>query len=89
MQRAVVSTTAGCAGLGLLHGHSVWVGDTAEAFASGIATLIADPQRREQIAQSAHAHAVRKFDWQALGEKQRDLLRGLVGRGHALPRQSP
>ena len=23
MQRAVVSTTSGCAGLGLLHGHSV------------------------------------------------------------------
>lgn len=77
MQRAVVSTSAGCAGLELLHGHSVWVGDTAEAFASGIATLIADPQRRAAIAQSAYAHAVRKFDWQALGEKQRALLRGL------------
>ena len=24
MQRAVVSTPSGCAGLGLLHGHSVW-----------------------------------------------------------------
>lgn len=78
MQRAVVSTTSGCAGLGLLHGHSVWVGDTAEAFASGIATLIVDPQRREQIAQAAFAHAVRKFEWQALGEKQRTLLRGLL-----------
>ena len=32
MQRAVVSTTSGCAGLGLLHGHSVWVADTPEAF---------------------------------------------------------
>ena len=46
MQRAVVSTTSGCAGLGLLHGHSVWVADTPEAFAAGIATLIADPERR-------------------------------------------
>jgi glycosyltransferase involved in cell wall biosynthesis len=79
MQRAVVSTASGCAGLGLLHGHSVWVGDSAEAFASGIATLITDPRRREQIAQSAYAHAVRQFDWQALGEKQRALLRGLLG----------
>ena len=25
MERAVVSTSSGCAGLGLLHGHSVWV----------------------------------------------------------------
>ncbi len=47
MQRAVVSTTSGCAGLGLLHGHSVWVADTPEAFAAGVATLIADPERRD------------------------------------------
>ena len=77
MRRAVVSTSSGCAGLGLLHGHSVWVGDTAEAFASGIASLLADSERREEIAEAAYAHAVRKFDWRALGEKQRDLLRGL------------
>jgi len=75
MQRAVVSTTSGCAGLGLLHGHSVWVADTGEAFAAGIATLIADPERRAQIAQAAYGHAVRNFDWKAIGEKQRDLLR--------------
>jgi len=75
MQRAVVSTTSGCAGLGLLHGHSVWVADTPEAFAAGIATLLADPERRTQIAQAAYLHAQRNFDWSAIGEKQRDLLR--------------
>src|SRR5437016_6418059 len=62
MQRAVVSTTSGCAGLGLLHGHSVWIADTPEAFAAGIATLMADPERREQIAQAAYGHAMRNFD---------------------------
>jgi glycosyltransferase involved in cell wall biosynthesis len=78
MQRAVVSTESGCAGLGLLHGHSVWVGDTPEAFAAGIATLIADPERRAQIALAAHGHAVRNFDWRAIGEKQREALRSLL-----------
>jgi glycosyltransferase involved in cell wall biosynthesis len=78
MQRAVVSTTSGCAGLGLLHGHSVWVADTPEAFAAGVATLIADPERREQIARAAYGHAVRNFDWEAIGEKQRELLRGML-----------
>jgi glycosyltransferase involved in cell wall biosynthesis len=78
MQRAVVSTTSGCAGLGLLHGHSVWVADTPEAFAAGVATLISDPERREQLAHAAHAHAVRNFDWAAIGEKQRELLRGML-----------
>jgi glycosyltransferase involved in cell wall biosynthesis len=74
MRRAVVSTTSGCAGLEMLHGHSVWVADTPEAFAAGIATLIADPERREQIARAAEAHATRNFDWRAIGERQRKLF---------------
>lgn len=74
MRRAVVSTTSGSAGLGLLHGHSVWVADSPQAFAAGIATLIADPERRAQIADAAYGHAHRNFDWQAIGEKLRTLL---------------
>jgi glycosyltransferase involved in cell wall biosynthesis len=75
MQRAVVSTSSGCAGLGLLHGHSVWQADTPEGFAAGIATLINDPERRAQLAEAALGHARRNFDWSAIGERQRDLLR--------------
>jgi glycosyltransferase involved in cell wall biosynthesis len=78
MERAVVSTESGCAGLGLVHGHSVWVGDTPEAFAAAIATLIADPERRAQMARAARDHALRSFDWRAIGEKQRQLLRDLL-----------
>ena len=89
MRRAVVSTTSGCAGLGLLHGHSVWVADTPEAFAAGIATLLADPERRADIAAAAYAHAIRQFDWQAIGEKQRDLLRSLRGRARSLTEARP
>jgi glycosyltransferase involved in cell wall biosynthesis len=59
----------------LLHNHSVWIGDTPEAFAAGVATLINDPDRRAQIAQAAYGHAVRHFDWTAIGEKQRALLK--------------
>ena len=82
IERAVVSTTSGCAGLGLLHGHSVWVADTSEAFAAGVATLIADPDRRRQLARAAYGHAVRNFDWAAIGEKQRELLRGMLSAAH-------
>ena len=80
MQRAVISTTSGCAGLGLLHGHSVWVADAPEAFAAGIATLINDPDRREQMARSAYGVARRNFDWSPIGERQRELLRNLKPR---------
>jgi glycosyltransferase involved in cell wall biosynthesis len=77
MQRAVVSTPSGCAGLGLLHGYSVWEAETPEAFAAGVATLIADPERRRQMAHAAYDHAQRNFDWQSIGQRQRDLLREL------------
>jgi glycosyltransferase involved in cell wall biosynthesis len=77
MQRAVVSTPSGCAGLGLLHGHSVWEAETPEAFAAGIATLIADSERRRQMALAAYGDAQRHFDWRSIGERQRDLLRAL------------
>jgi glycosyltransferase involved in cell wall biosynthesis len=78
MQRAVVSTGSGCAGLGLLHGHSVWIGDTPEAFAAGVATLIANAEERARMARAAYDCAVRHFDWRAIGEKQRSLLRELL-----------
>jgi glycosyltransferase involved in cell wall biosynthesis len=74
MRRAIVSTSSGCAGLSLVHGHSVWIADTPEAFAAGIATLINDPERRESIAAAARAHAERHFDWSAIGERQRRLI---------------
>jgi glycosyltransferase involved in cell wall biosynthesis len=74
MRRAVVSTPSGYAGLGLLHGHSVWEAETAGAFAAGVATLIADPERRAQMALAAYEHARRYFDWQTIGERQRDLV---------------
>ena len=74
MERAVVSTTSGCAGLGLLHGHSVWVADSAVAFAAAVATLVNDAERRQQLARAAYGVAQRNFDWGAIGEKQRALL---------------
>jgi glycosyltransferase involved in cell wall biosynthesis len=74
MQRAVVSTSCGCAGLDLIQGESVWVADTAEAFAEGVAALLADSRRRTAMALEAYRHVVRRFDWRQIGISQRDLL---------------
>jgi glycosyltransferase involved in cell wall biosynthesis len=75
MERAVVSTTSGCAGLGLEHGRSVWIADAAEDFAAGIARLIEDAPARAAMARAARLHAERHFDWRTLGQKQRVILR--------------
>jgi glycosyltransferase involved in cell wall biosynthesis len=77
MERAVVSTPSGCAGLGLAHGESVWIAETAPDFANGISTLIADPEARRRIARQASKIAAERYGWRALGEKQRRLYREL------------
>jgi ribosomal-protein-alanine acetyltransferase len=78
MGRAVVSTSSGCAGLGLEHGVSVWIADTAEEFALGIEILLTDPDLRTRIASAARAVAEAHFDWQALGLVQRQLWNDLL-----------
>ncbi|HZT30120.1 MAG TPA: glycosyltransferase [Bryobacteraceae bacterium] len=81
IERAVVSTTSGCAGLGLEHAKTVWVADTPEDFAAGVARLLQDPQERVRIAQAARRHAEQHFSWEALGQKQRTLWRAASAGG--------
>jgi ribosomal-protein-alanine acetyltransferase len=77
MERAVVSTTTGCQGLGLTHGENVWIADTAAEFAQGISRLLADAQLRVRIAAAGHEH-VQQFDWKQIGTMQNQLLRSLI-----------
>jgi ribosomal protein S18 acetylase RimI-like enzyme len=79
MERAVVSTPSGCAGLGLEHGRTVWIGNTAEEFASGVSTLLSDSNLRAKIAAAACAHAQRSYGWNRLGSLQIELWRELLG----------
>jgi ribosomal-protein-alanine acetyltransferase len=78
MERAVVSTPAGCSGLGLAHGESVWIAETGPAFAAGVCRLLADPLLRRRLAQAARVLAERQFDWRIIGERQRALWRELT-----------
>jgi polysaccharide biosynthesis protein PslH len=78
MERAVVSTTRGCAGLGLRHRSSVWIADDAEDFARGVTRLITDGAERTRLAREARSIAERDFDWRILGDKQRVLYHQLL-----------
>jgi ribosomal protein S18 acetylase RimI-like enzyme len=73
MQRAVVSTSSGCAGLGLKHGETVWIADQPEEFAAAIEALLGDRELRQAMASKARIHAGR-FDWKQIGWLQRNLL---------------
>ena len=78
MQRTVVSTYSGCAGLGLEHCVNVWIADKPQDFANAIQTLLRNQELREQFATAARAHVERNFGWQEIGERQRSLIRKLL-----------
>lgn len=78
MERAVVSTSCGCAGLGLEHGVSVWIADEPAAFADGVVRLLEDAELRRRLAASARRRAVSCFGWPELGMRQRALWRELL-----------
>ncbi len=78
MERAVVSTSCGCAGLGLEHARNVWIADSASDFAKGVLALLADPELRARLASLGRAHVEQHFDWTKIGRRQRALLRGML-----------
>jgi polysaccharide biosynthesis protein PslH len=78
MRRAVVSTTSGSAGLGLLHRDSIWIGDSPDDFTAGITTLIDDPKLRARLARAAFDIVSEKYSWSTLGESQRNLMHELL-----------
>ena len=78
MDRAVVSTSSGCAGLGLEHPVNVWIADRPEDVASAIQTLLQDDGLRRRIAEAGRVHVERNYGWHEIGARQRALLRGLM-----------
>jgi ribosomal protein S18 acetylase RimI-like enzyme len=78
MDRAVVSTQSGCAGLGLEHEGNVWIADAPEDFANAIQTLLADDALRQRIAAAGRSHVEQNFGWRQIGERQRTILRELL-----------
>ena len=79
MERAVISTSSGCAGLGVDHGINIWIADTAVAFAAGIGKLLDDAVLRSRIAGAGRSLVETRFDWRSIGLRQRALLRELTG----------
>ena len=78
MDRAVVSTSSGCAGLSLDHSVNVWIADQPEDFARAIETLLGDQALRRRIAEAGRLHVERNYGWRQIGARQRSLLRELM-----------
>ncbi len=75
MGRVVVATAAGLNGLDLKPGEDVILAGDAQAMASEIESLHSDPERRRTIERNARKAVVDRFDWDAIGERQRSSIR--------------
>lgn len=65
----IVSTPEGIRGFSLVEGESVLVARDKEQFASQIASLLNDPNKRERIGNMARHVALATIDWQVLGQR--------------------
>lgn len=61
MGRAVVSTSIGAEGLGVIHDKQLLIADTPAQFAESVVRLLTDPALRLRLGAEARVHAVRSF----------------------------
>jgi len=78
MGKAVVSTAAGINGLDdLRDGVDVMVANDGEQMAKTIAALMGDPEKRKKIERQARRTVERRYGWEAIGARQRELYESL------------
>jgi sugar transferase (PEP-CTERM/EpsH1 system associated) len=70
MGKAIVSTSIGAEGLDVQPGVDIVIADTPQDFATAVARLIRDPERRHAIAASARAHVMERYSWQRIAPLQ-------------------
>lgn len=63
MERAVVSTTVGAEGLGVIDREHVLIADEPEDFARAVLELLGDPVLRARLGRAGRAHVVARYDW--------------------------
>lgn len=78
MERAVIATPSGCAGLGVEHRKTGWIAATAADFAEGVDELIGDEALRRGIATAGRRFVEERYGWTRVGELQRALIRELL-----------
>lgn len=79
MERAMVSTPSGVAGIGLVDGESVCLETTGAGFAAAIVRLLEDPVERRRLAGAARRLAVASYGWDAIARRQREVWLQLKG----------
>lgn len=73
----VVSTAVGAQGLDEISHELITIADTPDEFITAIIQLLADEQRRRQLAEAGRAAVVERYSWQMLGQRYANFCLGL------------
>ena len=77
MGKAVVSTTVGAEGLGLVDGKEILIADEPKAFAESVLRLLTDASLCREMGENGRARVERDYDWRRIGEKLYQLYESL------------
>ena len=78
MEKAVVSTSVGAEGLGLINNKEIIIEDNPRQFAAKVVELLENPDRCRQLGKKGQSRVQRDYGWQAIGEKLRSVYASLV-----------
>ena len=78
-QKAVVTTPVGCQGLGLVDGRDAAIRKDWAGFAAVVCELLAQPERRAEIAAEARRTVERRFSWEVIADQAYASYRDLRG----------
>jgi len=74
----VITTTVGCAGLGLTDGREALIADTPEEFAAAVDRLVLDDDLWKELSWAGRVFVERHFRWQSIGSTLDRIMRELV-----------
>ncbi len=69
MEKAVISTSIGAEGLGLVSGENADIADSGRNFAAAVTALFERPERRKKLAHNAHNFVKEHYRWENIGQK--------------------
>lgn len=78
MGKTIVSTSIGAEGISCTHDKDILLGDNADDFAELVCKVYQSDKIRDSIGSEALLLAKNKYDWNKIGEKQRDFYTTLV-----------
>jgi glycosyltransferase involved in cell wall biosynthesis len=70
----IVSTTLGCEGLQVRHGHSVLLADTPDAFADAVVRVCRDQALAQHLAAGGSDLVANEYDWRRIGDTIGEIL---------------